>query len=194
MTAATATADAAPARPLLHTIVRSAVDATGAARGWLLAADGADLRVVAAHPYETTATLRGVRVPAGSGVAGYSVSSGQPLALSRRSDEALFVGGIEELLGPAPPASVVCVPCESDGNVVGALQIVDKPAGSFTFDDVEIVTLLGSIAGAALTEAVAGATAPVPAMLGRDLERLAATDPSRYGTVASIVEALLGHG
>jgi hypothetical protein len=88
----------------------------------------------------------------------------------------------------------VCVPCERDGEVVGALQLVDKAAGSFTFDDVEIVTLLGTIAGAALTEAVPGLPPPAPAALGRDLERLAATDPSRYGTVASILEGLLGHG
>jgi GAF domain-containing protein len=149
---------------------------------------------VAAHPYETTAALRDVRVPAGSGVAGYAVSSGQPLALSPRSDEALFVGGVEELLGPAPPANVVCVPCESDGRVVGALQLVDKPAGSFTFDDVEIVTLLGSVAGAALAEATPGVPVPSPPTLGRELELLAATDPLRYGRVASIFEALLGHG
>lgn len=182
-----------PARPLLHTIVRTAVDATGASRGWLLAVDGADLRLMAAHPYEATAALHGVRLPAG-GVAGYVVSSGQPLALSPRSDEALFVGGVEQLLGPVRPTSVVCVPCERDGEVVGALQLVDRAAGSFTFDDVEIVTLLGTIAGAALTEAVAGTAPPAPASLGRDLERLAVTDPSRYRTVASILEALLGHG
>lgn len=189
----TAAGRPSPTRPLLHTIVRSAVDGTGAARGWLLAVDGDDLGLVAAHPYEATGPQPGAKVPAGSGVAGYVVSSGQPLALSPVGPEARFAGGLEAHTATGPPASVVCVPCESDGEIVGALQLVDKAGGSFTFDDVEIATLLGTIAGGALAETVAR-TVPDPGALGEGLRRLATTDLSRYATVAPIVEALLRHG
>lgn len=175
--------------PVLEALVRSATEATGAELGVLLRADAAALRVVAtagdaAHP------ARGAELAADAGAAGYVVASGQPLALSARSGDPRLSEGIAEVLG-RQPASVLCVPCTTDEATVGALQLLDAAEGHFSFDDVELATLLADIAGVALTQGGDGAVVSPPAELGGELERLARSDPARYATVATLVDALL---
>jgi GAF domain-containing protein len=181
-----------PPDPILHAVLRSAVDATGAAHGWVLVTEDDEL-VVRATTASDPAMLT-ARVPATSGYAGYVASSGQPLAMSPRRGDERSGQGIAALLG-IRPSSVLAVPCGSDA-VIGVLELVDKVAGGpFTFDDVELVTLLAGIAGEAL---VAGrdvaVDVPSPHQLGDDLLRLSATDPARYATVAALLGALLANG
>jgi GAF domain-containing protein len=101
-------------------------------------------------------------------------------------------GPISELCGEAP-GSVASVPCVADGAVVGALEVAGKTGGGgFTFDDVELVGLLGEIAGPALAE-LRGLTPDVrsPGELADELRALAAADPVRYTQVALLIDALL---
>ncbi len=179
--------------PVLHAVLRSAVDATGAAHGWLLVTEGDELVVRATT--ESDPAVLAARVPATSGFAGYVVSSGQPLAMSPRRGDERSAQGVAAVLG-IRPSSVLAVPCGTDEAVTGVLELVDKVAGGpFTFDDVELVTLIAGIAGEALA---AGRDAPVevrsPQRLGDDLLRLSATDPARYATVAAFLGALLADG
>jgi GAF domain-containing protein len=177
----------------LQAAVDAAVDATAAGLGWLLAPDGTDLLVVAASGDDPAlaAALVGRRLPAGVGTASYALQSGQPVALSAASGPAGGDEGARWLL-ERDPASVVCVPCGTDDATVGVLEIVDKAGGAaFSFDDVEVVTLLAGVAGAALAEGGGAEAVPEPARLGAELTRLAQVDPGRYATVAPLVAALL---
>jgi hypothetical protein len=102
--------------------------------------------------------------------------------------------GLGSRLGRVP-ASVLCVPCHYDDAVVGALELVDKPGGApFSFDDVELVTLLGSIAGAALSASGAEVMARPPNEYARELAQLAASDPVAYARLSVVLEALLARG
>lgn len=181
---------------MLHAIVKAAVDVTAASGGWLLARDGGRLTVRAAAGVEIdTAPLTGVSIDEGSGTSGFVIASGQPLALSARADDPRLAEGIAAHLGRRP-STVLCVACEAGDNVVGALELIDKAGGAaFSFDDVELATLLASIGAVALaatrTETVSVAT---PAALGHDLARLADIDPARYELVAAAVGALLDRG
>jgi GAF domain-containing protein len=86
---------------------------------------------------------------------------------------------------------VLCVPC-GDDEIVGALELVDKAGGAaFSFDDVELATLLAGIAGVAIEARADGPAAPSARELASGLERLAATDAARYDTVARAVAALV---
>lgn len=178
---------------MLHAIVRAAVDVTAASGGWILGREGGRLRVRAAAGADIdTAPLAGVTIDEGSGTSGFVIASGQPLALSARADDPRLAEGVAALLGRRP-STVLCVACEAGDNVVGALELIDKAGGAaFSFDDVELATLLASIGAVALS---AGEQAPVtvasPASLGNDLLRLADSDPARYAVVASAVGALL---
>ena len=183
-----------PASAVLQAIVDAATEATAASEGWILAPRDDRLHVLAAAG-DRPGQLMGATVPVGEGTAGYVVASGQPLALSPRADDARATSGVAGLLG-LHPASVLCVPCQGDDSVAGALEVVDKAGGGrFSLDDVELATLLGGIAGAALLEITGSAGAvPSPAELAGGLERLAGAEPARYTALAAAVSALLDRG
>lgn len=178
---------------VLQAIVRSAVDGTGASQGWMLRVDAATLRVAAAAGADAPRLL-GVDIPAGRGTAGFVIESGEPLALASRSGDRRLQEGLVELLGQSP-TSVLTVPCATEEDIFGALELVDKvSASSFSFDDAELVTLLASVAGAYLAHgAVQTPPVPGPAQMAADLERLADTDPARYAVVAAALSAWLSH-
>ena len=141
----------AAADPVLHALAQAAVSATGASDGWLLAVEDAGLRVVAVAGPGTGAPVLAAVVPAGTGSAGFVAASGQPLAMAPRGDDPRFSEGTAQLLGRRP-SSVLSVPASNDEGVVGVLELVDKAGGgNFSFDDVEIATMLADIAGVALT-------------------------------------------
>jgi GAF domain-containing protein len=179
-----------PFDPVLDAVMRAAVSATGATNGWIVEPADERLRVVAAAGGEAgTLVDREIDGSAG-GTVGLVLASGPPMALSPRPDDPRATQGVASLLGVVP-ASVLCVPC-GDDEVVGALELVDKTGGgSFSFDDVEIATLLAGIAGVGITARTGGPDLPTPAELASALERLAVVVPSRYSTVARIVGALL---
>lgn len=175
-------------RPTLLALVRSAVDATAATRGWLLeVVDDHFVVVAAVGPEAGISSYVGLERPL-AGAAGFAAASGQPAALSPRSDDAsnLGAGG-----AAAVPSSILAVPCVVD-EVVGVLEVVDAGAGSFSFDDVELVTVLADVAAAALGE-VSGhsPSVPTPSQLVTSLAALADTDPARYADVARLMSAML---
>jgi GAF domain-containing protein len=182
------------ARQTLETLVASAVDVTSAALGLVARVDGDALRVVSAVGSAATAARAGELVDhvlAPGGTAAFVVGSGQPIAAqpgagdTRASDDAVLLGG-------TTPTSVLCVPCVWDDEVIGALQLMNKAGGgSFSFDDVEVATVLGTIAGAALAEGVEAVGHRSAAELGNELRRLEGADPAAFHAVATVVEALL---
>lgn len=180
-----------PARPTLQAIVDQAVLTTAASTGWLLAVESDTLRVVAVSG--TAAENRAIGSTTECvGARGFVCSSGQPAALMPRPDDLanLGAGGYAGV-----PGSVLAVACGHDG-AVGVLEVADKhDALPFSFDDIEAVAVLASVAGAALTESEeATIDVPTPAELAAELERLAAADPRRYVDTARLIESLLGQG
>ncbi len=177
--------------PVLAAVVRAATSATGASAGWIVAVRGDELEVVAVSG-DVDPAIVGTRVSGASGTAGYVVGSGQPMALASGRDDPRLGEGVAAAAGRRP-ASVVSVPCEDDSAVAGALELIDKAGGgSFSFDDVELATLLAGIAAAALTSgADERRLVPAPEELSGGLRALAAADPSRYATTATLVASLL---
>ena len=180
----------------LEAVVAGAVDATGSELGFVAGIVGDGLRILTAAGASITGRpspgeLVGQELRSG-GTAGWVVGSGQPVAVQltpedpRVADEALLLGG-------EPPKNVLCVPCVWDDEPLGALQLVNKYGGAkFTFDDVEIVTLLGTVAGAALAEDSTDAGHRSAVELGGELRRLESADPATFRAVATMLEALLG--
>lgn len=177
--------------PVVQAVLEAAVSATSAACGWLAANDQDTISVVAAFG-EDAADLVGAYVPAAAGTAGFVIGSGQPLALTSVGQDARLSDGVAALLDAAP-RSMMSVPCVTDTGVVAALELADKVGGgSFSFDDVEVATLLAGIAAVALVNARDVSAVPEPGALAVELARLASTDPSRYAAVATALDALLG--
>ena len=180
--------------PVLQALVEAAVTGTGGTDGWLLIPRAAELEVVAAAgPH--AADVLGAIVDADAGAAGFVLGSGQPMALSPRADDARAAEGVAAIIGRRPK-SVLCIPCESDDGVAGVLEIIDKTDHAmFSFDDVELATLIAGVAGIAVeTLGASRARAPGPDELAGELRRLGANDPNRYEVVASLVAALIASG
>jgi GAF domain-containing protein len=180
--------------PVLQALVEAAVTGTGGTDGWLLIPRGAALEVVAATGPHAAAVL-GAMVDADAGAAGFVLASGQPMALSPRADDLRAAQGVAAIIG-SRPRNILCIPCESADGVAGVLEIVDKTDHAmFSFDDVELATLMAGVAGIAVeTLGASHSRAPGPDELAGELRRLGATDPSRYEVVASLVAALIASG
>lgn len=184
-----------PFDAVLDAVVRAAVDATGATWGWVVARNETEtgapgLRVAAAAGGDEPGRLLDAAIDSDTGTVGLVVATGQPMAIVPRSGDATARGGVGGLLGIAP-RSVLCVPC-GDHEVLGALELIDKAgSGGFSFDDVELATLLAGVAGAALETQAPPAGPPSASELARSLEQLERSDPADYATVAPIVAALL---
>jgi len=175
--------------PVLQALVAAAVGATNATEGWVVTEDRGRLAVQAAVGAASASTV-GRPAEAVGGTAGFVLATGQPLALTLRPDDPRAAEGIPALLG-LRPTTVVAVPCATDDGVVGVIELIDKQGGPFSFDDLELVTLLAGVAAVALT-ASGSVSVPSPAELAGDLERLVAADPAHYAAVATTVAALLG--
>lgn len=176
--------------PVLDAVTRAAVDATGATRGWIVEPDDEGLRIVATAGGEDPGRLLDAHVDGSGGTAGLVLASGSPMAIVPRPGDASTTAGVAALVGVAPTA-VLCVPC-GESEVVGALELVDKAGGGgFTFDDVELASLLAGIAGVALQSRAGMTAGPSVPELAASLERLATADPARYSSVATVVAALL---
>lgn len=179
---------------VLAAVAQAAVGATGASAGWLLRVDVDALRVVASAGDGARPALSAT-FASGSGSAGFVAASGQPLAVSPRGDDPRFGEGIAGMLGRRP-TSILAVPCLTADMLVGVLEMVDKTGGGgFSFDDIELVTLLAGIAAVAMTTTVdRRPELPGPAELAGELDRLATSEPARYAAVALAVAAMLAGG
>ena len=178
--------------PVLHAIVQSAVEASGARDGWLAAVDeAADELVVVAGVGDAGRSLSGATVSDDEGFCGFVVGTGQPVALAPSADDPRFGEGLAARLGRRP-RTVMCVPCEYDDVVVGAVELVDKADGNFSIDDLALVTVLADVAAAVIRSGDGGpALIATPAELVRQLEELASVDPVRYALVAELIGTLM---
>ncbi len=176
-----------PPRPTYQAIVQAAVEATGSAGGWLLAVGEGAFTVLAVHGHDGRANDRIGAQVAADGAAGFVATSGQPAAMQISADDADNIGAGG---GVGTASAILAVPCGSE-EVIGVVELVDPAAGAYSFDDVEVVSMLADVAGAAMTETGTGSTPPSPASLALGLERLAAGDAGRYAAVARAVESLL---
>lgn len=179
-----------PVKPVVRAVLRAATESAGASRGWIVALKVEQLQVVDAVGADIEMLIK-ARVPAAAGIAGFVVGSGQPIALTARSNDPRLAQGLTRFLAH-PPTSFLSVPCATDEGVVGALELADKAGGGgFTFDDVELASLLAGIAAAAITSDLDSLPLPDPRQLAAELVRLADVDPTRYAAIATALRSLL---
>jgi GAF domain-containing protein len=185
---------APPVRPVLQSIALSAVEATAATDGWIVSSLDPVLIIVAAAG-ETADRLLGQQLYDDNGSARFVIGSGQPIAISPQGDHDELGMSVRNLTG-RQPTSILSVPCSAGSSVVGALELVDKAGGErFSYDDLELATLLAGIAATAIAEpGHRSADRPSAESLAGSLRALALTDPSRFDAIAAVVSVLLEHG
>jgi GAF domain-containing protein len=121
----------------------------------------------------------GLSIAPDQGIAGYTFTTGQALAVSDVEHDARFGRATAERTGYLP-RSIVAVPLLDDQGTIGVLQVLDKrSAAAFSLRDVELAGGFARQASVAIRASrVERETA---ALLAATLRRLAATDDAGSG-------------
>jgi signal transduction protein with GAF and PtsI domain len=131
-------------RTLLHSIVevaRSVFSAT-AASIFLIDHSTGEL-VFEAVSGEGDSELRGTRLPAGTGIAGWVAASGEPMLTDDVASTSHFSLTAAESTGYVP-RSIMAAPLIRNGDCIGVIEVLDR--GSRARDELQDVHLLGLLA------------------------------------------------
>jgi GAF domain-containing protein len=97
------------------------------------------LFVAAAGP--AAGDVVGLSIDAGTGLAGYAFSTGQPLAVADVAADPRFDRTVAEATGYVP-TSILATPLVDDEGTVGVLEVLDRRGGTFTLRDLDIAASL----------------------------------------------------
>lgn len=101
------------------------------------------------------AEITGVRVPADRGIAGWVVSSGQPMAVREVTADPRFARDVAEATGFVP-TSILAAPLETDEAVLGVIEVLDaRGGGPAPVQDLELLGLFARQAALAVEGAAA---------------------------------------
>lgn len=174
---------------VIDVVVRAAADATGAGAGWVLAPVDGHLEVVATVG-AAGALDEGMRFGEEDGSAGFVYGSGQPIAVRPRAGDRFGSSGAVGRL-ESHPTSLLSLPCAGPTGTVGVLELVDRFEGAFSVDDLELATLLSTVAAAVLSNEPTPKSRPEVVEPGARLRALATEDPERHRQVLAAIDLLL---
>lgn len=112
-------------------------------------AAGGRLEYVAAHG-EGASEIVGVALPAGEGLAGFVVVTGQSLAIDRVQEDPRFSREVAESTGYVPTSMLVVPVPARDGSILGAMSVLDR-ATHRTPSTVDALEVVGAFAREAST-------------------------------------------
>lgn len=101
--------------------------------------DEGDLRFLSAVG-KVAEQLINLKIPAGKGIAGFVLSSGQPMAVAEASEEQSFYDEVDKQTGYSTQ-TILATPLRHNGEVIGVLEYVnrlgDPPYQSFTPEEMD---------------------------------------------------------
>lgn len=99
----------------------------GAKEASVLIRDGldGDMRFLAATG-EVAAKLLDMKIPAGKGIAGFVMSSGQPMAVSDVEEEETFYAEVDKKTGYSTQM-ILATPLRHNGEMIGVLEYINRP-------------------------------------------------------------------
>lgn len=135
---------------IIQTILQEAVEAVGAEGGSvLLLEENGDLVFDASVGPAATV---GLRVPRGSGIAGWVVEHGWPALVGAAGQDRRFYAGIDAQTGLST-RSVLAVPLIVKGQVFGVVELINKIHGQFNDDDLRLIEALTQASAVAIENA-----------------------------------------
>jgi signal transduction histidine kinase len=88
----------------------------------------------------------------GEGIAGWVAQHGEPALVREASDDPRFFERFDEQSGFVTH-SVLCVPLQTRGNTIGAVEVMNKESGSFEAEDLRLLSALAASAAVAIENA-----------------------------------------
>lgn len=116
-----------PLTSSIHELLRVSATEIGAREASVLIRDvgTGDLRFLAATGSAAPKLMK-MKVPAGKGIAGFVMSSGQPMAVSDVDEEASFYAEVDKATGFSTEM-LLATPLSYHGEVIGVLEYVNRP-------------------------------------------------------------------
>ncbi|HEX7976227.1 MAG TPA: ATP-binding protein [Anaerolineales bacterium] len=138
---------------LLNHIVNAAADMCNAEAASILLYDPAkqELYFDAATNLEEP-LMRGLVVPVENSIAGWIVTTRQPIIISDTQNDPRHFGGVGEVT-QVTTTSMLGVPLIAKEKVIGALEAINKLSGEFDLEDQDLLTALGAQAAVAIENA-----------------------------------------
>lgn len=131
----------------LRTLLQVSANELGTDEASVLIRDGeeGDLRFLCAIG-QVADELLNIRIPAGKGVAGFVLSSGQPMAVSDAGGEEVFFPDVDKKTGYSTQ-TILAVPLSHGSDMLGVLEYVNRkgspPYESYTSDEMDRAVLFG---------------------------------------------------
>jgi signal transduction protein with GAF and PtsI domain len=116
-----------PLTSSIRDILAVSASEVGAREASVLVRDGvgSDLRFLAATG-EVASKLLNLKIPAGKGIAGFVMSSGQPMAVSNVEEEESFYAEVDKETGYSTEM-ILATPLRHNGEMVGVLEYINRP-------------------------------------------------------------------
>lgn len=136
---------AAPLDKSLETLLRLAAAAVDSDEASIIVADEAtgDLKFLVAVG-KVADKLKGVRIPAGRGIAGFVFSSGQPIVVGDALQDQNFYAEVDKQTGYSTQ-TILATPLRVEGEIIGVLEFVnrtgDAPFRPFAPVDMDVAAL-----------------------------------------------------
>jgi GAF domain-containing protein len=132
----------------------------------------------------------GVRLPVARGIAGWVVSSGQPIAVRDVRTDPRFAADVAESTGYVP-RSILAAPLTALGEPVGVLEVLDRTSAE-DGEDMELLALLAAQAALAveLTARAATSAGPDPEAVFAEVGRLGEEERR---AAAALLNGFLGY-
>lgn len=96
--------------------------------------------------------LRGVRLPAGAGIAGQAVREGRSLLIADVQEDKRFYRGVDQQTG-LTTRGLVATPLRARDRIIGVMEVINKRNHPFTPADVELLDMLAPTAASAIENA-----------------------------------------
>ncbi len=94
---------------------------------------------------ERAENVCGIYLPKGQGIIGWCLSNDNPLIVNNVDADHRFFPWVDRMSG-FKTRSVMCLPIHSEGEVFGAIEIINKRKGVFTQEDLNLLRLLADAA------------------------------------------------
>ncbi|HKP68647.1 MAG TPA: GAF domain-containing protein [Pyrinomonadaceae bacterium] len=136
-----------PLTSSIHELLKVSAMEVGAREASVLVRDGTtgDLRFLAATGAAAPQLMK-MKVPAGKGIAGFVISSGQPMAVADVDEEASFYAEVDKATGFSTEM-LLATPLSYHGEVIGVLEYVNRPGEPphqpFTPEEMDKAALFG---------------------------------------------------
>lgn len=97
-------------------------------------------------------TVRGLRLEPGEGIVGHVIQENQAILVSNVTKDSRWFQGVDDVSG-YQTRSILCVPLRGKGQVLGALEALNKRDGPFTQEDLRLLSSLAGLAAQAIENA-----------------------------------------